>query len=377
MALTLDNNSLSGSIPTSFCNARHLTYLDLFRNKLSGSIPPCLFENITFLDLCQNNISGPIPDSFPLHCGLQFFDLNNNSLEGKIPKSIEHCKGLRYMNVGNNMIKDTFPCRLSSTLNVLVLHSNRFHGDLRCHSIWPGLKILDIYSNHFSGSLESINFSSWTAMVVRCDERSAQGPYHRFSSSGVTLIMKGKMVELYEIWFDFSTIDFSSNSFYGKIPNAIGDLTLLHHLNFSNNALNGSIPESFGRLSNLESLDLSVNELAGPIPEELGELTFLEVLNLSYNNLVGEIPKGRQMQTFSVESFEGNPGLCDFPLSSSCSPRDDNHSGLSTREHDDLEEKREIEWEYVCAAIGYVVGFGGIVWPLLFCRSFREKYYSK
>ncbi|KAG6402278.1 hypothetical protein SASPL_139155 [Salvia splendens] len=375
--LTLDNNSLSGSIPTSLCNARHLSYLDLFRNKLSGSIPPCLFENIRFLDLCQNNISGVIPDSFPLHCGLQFFDLNNNSLEGKIPKSIEHCKGLAYMNVGNNMMNDTFPCSLSSTLIVLVLHSNRFHGDLRCHTTWPFLQILDVSSNHFSGSLDSINFSSWTAMVVRSDERLAQGPYRRFSSSGVTLIMKGKMVELYEIWFDFSSIDLSSNSFYGTIPNAIGNLTSLHHLNFSHNALNGSIPESFGQLSNLESLDLSVNELTGLIPGELGDLTFLEVLNLSYNKLVGETPKGRQMQTFSVESFEGNPGLCGFPLHTSCSPRDDNHNGLSTREHDDLEVEREIGWEIVCAAVGYVVGFGGLMGLLLFRQRLRERYFGK
>ncbi|KAL1542447.1 receptor-like protein 7 [Salvia divinorum] len=185
------------------------------------------------------------------------------------------------------------------------------------------------------------------------------------------------MMELYKIWADFSTIDFSSNSFYGKIPNAIGNLTSLHHLNFSHNALNGSIPKSFGQLKNLESLDLSVNQLAGPIPEELGELTFLEVLNLSYNKLVGKIPKGRQMQTFSAESFEGNPGLCGFPLHTNCSHTDDNGNGLTPREHDDLEEKREIEWEYVCAAVGYVVGCGSIMWLLLLCQSFRERYFGK
>ena len=34
-------------------------------------------------------------------------------------------------------------------------------------------------------------------------------------------------------------------------------------------------------------------------------------------------------------------------------------------------------WEYLCAAVGYVVGFGSIVWLLLLCRSFREKYFGK
>ncbi|KAG6404626.1 hypothetical protein SASPL_136877 [Salvia splendens] len=105
----------------------------------------------------------------------------------------------------------------------------------------------------------------------------------------------------------------------------------------------------------------------------LGELTLLEVLNLSYNKLVGMIPKGRQIQTFSAESFERNPGLCGFPLNTNCSHTDE----LSPREQEDAEEKREIEWEYVSAALGYVVGFGSIAWLLLFCRSFREKYFGK
>ena len=84
------------------------------------------------------------------------------------------------------------------------------------------------------------------------------------------------------------------------------------------------------------------------------------------------ISKGRQFQTFSVESFEGNPGLCGFPLNRRCNHTDE----LSLREHEDVEAKREIEWEYVFAAFGYVVGFGSIVW-LLLCRRFREKYFGK
>ncbi|KAL1542453.1 hypothetical protein AAHA92_26549 [Salvia divinorum] len=275
------------------------------------------------------------------------------------------------MNVGNNMMNDTFPCMLTPWLIALVLHSNRFHGDLRCHNSWPSLKILDISSNHFSGSLEPVNFSSSTAMALPSDGNWGYGPAYEF---GVTLIIKGQMLEFHRIQLDFSTIDFSSNSFYRMIPNAIGDLTSLRQLNFSHNALNGSIPKSFGRLSNLESLDLSVNQLAGPIPEELGGLTFLSNLNLSYNKLVGVIPKGQQIQTFSADSFEGNSGLCGFPLDISCS----NTCGPPPAGYDENgEEKREIEWEYVCAAVGYVVGVGSIVWLLLFCRRFREKYFGK
>ncbi|XP_047943004.1 receptor-like protein 54 [Salvia hispanica] len=290
---SLANNSFSGSIPISFCNAINLLILDMSRNKLSGSIPPCLLENISDLDLSRNNISGYIPDTFPVLCGLSYLDLNNNALEGKIPKSTGSCVFLEHMNIGNSMINDTFPCMLTSLLAVLVLHSNRFHGDLRCHGNWQNLKILDVPSNHFCGSLESIDFSSLTAMVRSSGGDFEGGFGHKLD---VTLIMKGRMMEFHKILSDFSTIDLSSNSFYGEIPNAIGDLTSLHQINFSHNALNESIPKSFGQLKNLESLDLSVNQLTGWIPEELGGLTFLSKLISPTISLLERSQKGSKFK---------------------------------------------------------------------------------
>ena len=49
-------------------------------------------------------------------------------------------------------------------------------------------------------------------------------------------------------------------------------------------------------------------------------LIFLEVLNLSFNQLVGPIPSIKQFATFSETSYEGNKGLCGFPLKTTCTP---------------------------------------------------------
>ena len=42
------------------------------------------------------------------------------------------------------------------------------------------------------------------------------------------------------------------------------------------------------------------------------------MLNLSQNQLIGPIPKGKQFDTFENDSYDGNLGLCGFPLSIKC-----------------------------------------------------------
>lgn len=39
---------------------------------------------------------------------------------------------------------------------------------------------------------------------------------------------------------------------------------------------------------------------------------------MAYNDLEGEIPRGAQFDTFSVDSFEGNPNLCGYILNRRC-----------------------------------------------------------
>ncbi|XP_047943725.1 receptor like protein 27-like [Salvia hispanica] len=219
----LGNNQLTGVIPTSICNAFLIRVLDLSFNNLSGSIPSCLI-NKSFvsevLNLRGNKISGVIPDQFPSKCSLETFDVSNNNLGGKVPKSLINCKNLEVLNVGNNNLDGRFPCMLPLKLHILVLRSNKFHGDLRCRRSWPNLQILYISSNNFSGNVSLLNFSS----------------------------LRGIMLQESYTW----------------------------------NAFTGSIPNSLGELTELGSLDLSENKLTGRIPEDITKL-FLSILNVSYN----------------------------------------------------------------------------------------------
>ncbi|KAL0419348.1 UNVERIFIED_CONTAM: Receptor-like protein 19 [Sesamum radiatum] len=376
--LSLANNSLSGAIPTSFCNATQLQVLDLSANKLSGTIPPCLVQNLKqlgVLNLGVNNINGHIPNIFYVNCSLEILDISQNYLEGSLPVSLANCKSLQILNVGNNNIDDGFPCMLPDSLRVLVLRSNRFHGQVRCSRSWTNLQIIDISSNNFTGYLYTKSFS---AMMLENDTRLKSEYIHcsRYFVIGgqyyiVKLIVKGVELEFEKILTTFTVIDFSCNNFQGEILDAIGDLSSLQVLNLSHNTFTGTIPKSLGNLTQLGSLDLSTNQLRGEIPKELTRLTFLGALNLSNNQLIGPIPSGPQLQTFSTDSFQGNTGLCGFPLNISCRHTGENDNVPPPNSY---RKDEAINWDYVSVALGYVVGLGSIFWLLFFCRSFKHKF---
>ncbi|KAL2484848.1 receptor like protein 7 [Abeliophyllum distichum] len=374
---SLSNNSLTGTIPESLCNATsYLLVLDLSDNSLSGTIPNCLLssQNLGVLNIGRNILSGAIPDTFSPSCGLRTLDLRRNNLSGQIPGSLANCKLLEVVNVGNNYIEDIFPCMLknSSSLRVLVLRSNRFNGNIRCHpganNSWRNLQIIDIAFNNFNGYLSPKSFLSWRGMMLDNDAQLEQN-YLKFKflnlnnfyyQDTVTVTIKGLELELVKILTVFTSIDFSCNNFEGEIPETVGDLSSLNILNLTHNALTGPIPKSIGKLTQLGSLDLSKNKLTGEIPQELTSLTFLSFLKLSYNRLSGKIPPG-QFQTFSAASYEGNLGLCGFPLDVSC-----NKIPPTSFEDRLYNSKTKINWDYVSAALGYTVGFGITVWVLWF-----------
>ncbi|KAI5659444.1 hypothetical protein M9H77_28237 [Catharanthus roseus] len=378
----VSNNKITGEIPQWICNATNLRLLDLSNNVLSGSIPSCLLR-LYFLDvlkLRKNKLTGTIPDAFPPKCKLQTLDLSGNTLEGKIPSSLSNCLRLHVLNIKNNKIEDGFPCTLikASDMHVLILRSNRFFGDLlNCSwekQSWKSLQIMDIADNNFKGILPLGMFSYWSGQMLG-DHFNGETPnkskYLSFDVSGilsesfynvVELTIKGLDLELVKILKNYAYIDLSCNKFHGPIPDAVGRLKEVYILNFSHNAFTGSIPSSIGNLIQLGSLDLSTNQLTGAIPHALANLTFLSLLNLSYNQLTGKIPSGFQFQTFSDNSFWGNTGLCGFQLNISCEYKKVNEMLKEAQI-----KKKEIDWEYISAGIGFVLGLVITCWLICFC----------
>ncbi|XP_061368254.1 receptor-like protein 7 [Gastrolobium bilobum] len=435
--LSLSNNSFHGRILESFCNISALRALDLSHNSFNGMIPMCLTRRsstLRLLNLGGNKLSGHISDTFSTSCALRFLDLSANLLRATIPKSLANCQNLQVLNLGNNQLIDSFPCFLKniSTLRVMILRSNQLHGDIGCpYNIgkWEKLQIVDLASNNFTGTLPVALLQSLPALMLAEDEGgrfghlyfdlydnfnpvnfltaivdlnndlkiklaktiAAEPPFlidhiisHIFEEGvgirsyedSVTIVNKGRQLNLVKILIAFTSLDFSSNHFEGSIPEELMNLTALHAFNLSQNAFSGTIPSSLGNLKLLESLDLSNNSLSGEIPTELASLSFLSVMNLSYNHLVGKIPSGSQIQTFEADSFTGNEGLYGPPLTQNWSS--EGWKGLSppASETPYSHTESSIDWNFLSAELGFTFGFGIFILPLIFWRRWRM-WYSK
>ncbi|XP_057789291.1 putative receptor like protein 25 [Salvia miltiorrhiza] len=246
-------------------------------------------------------------------------------------------------------------------LQVLVLRSNKFYGNMSLPSQtnipFHNLQVLDISHNRFVGSLPQRYFKNFRAMIEVNETNLSNGDALQFYVE-MRLTLKGLDQLLERLLSDFTTIDLSSNRFSGSIPDSIGNLKILKYLNLSHNNLIGNIPSSLANMSELESLDLSVNKLDGEIPSELTRLTFLSTLNLSMNNLVGKIPQSTQFSTFENNSYEGNVGLCGFPLTRKCNV--ENGQRLQPEEEEEYGFIDGFGWRSVVMGYGsgFIVGIG-------------------
>nr|KJB62996.1 hypothetical protein B456_009G448000 [Gossypium raimondii] len=377
----ISNNSFNGEVSSLICNATYLQILDLSHNYLSGTIPQCfgnLSNSLESLNLKKNKFYGMIPLTFAERCQLSNFNLNGNLLEGPLTPSILNCSGLEVLDLGNNKINDTFPHWLGSLpfLQVLVLKSNHMHGSLSVNSskssyFFSKIQIFDLSSNYFSGPLpvRYINsFKAITNLEKIGSTMSYMGVYVQrgsgFYTYSIGIVMRGQERELVKIFTMWMIIDLSNNQFEGGIPKVFGKLNLLKGLNLSHNNLNGDIPTSIGNLTNLEWLDLSSNRLSGTIPNRLADLPFLSSLNVSENQLHGRIPQGKQFNTFGNDSYEGNKGLCGFPVTKGCNIIEP--APPNVLEKDGSKSDIAFGWKVVLIGYGCGVVFGMFVGYVVF-----------
>ncbi|XP_074282203.1 receptor-like protein EIX2 [Silene latifolia] len=275
--LDINNNSLSGDIPNCFANFTSLTFLRLSYNKLIGHIP-CFNNRDTYqggldlefyLHLNDNMLSGEIPSCLNDLTNLKVLDIGGNQLSGKMVKwfSAEKFRALQIFRLRGNKFSGTIPrqiCYLPH-LQIMDLGHNHFTG-----YIPPCLSNLTSMTSPNPSQMTGTNMFSETYDV----REVIQGIQYSYTRTLPYLVdidlsfnnLVGSIPDDMTKISGLLNLNLSYNQLSGTIPVNIGGLKSLESLDLSNNKLRGSIPTSIGELYMLSHLNLSYNNLSGPIP---------------------------------------------------------------------------------------------------------------
>ncbi|KAM7269878.1 hypothetical protein ACFE04_025375 [Oxalis oulophora] len=172
-----------------------------------------------------------------------------------------------------------------------------------------------------------------------------------------SMSLSGQIPESLKYCHSLQTLDLSNNGISGSIPRNICNwLPYVVTLDLSGNKLSGSIPVEIADCKFLNNLILSDNKLSGSIPYEVSTLDRLKKFSVAGNGLSGSIPA--DLSKFPEEDFDGNSGLCGKPLGK-C-------GGLSAKNLLII-----IVAGVVGAAVSLTVGFA--IWWWFFARESKKR----
>ncbi|XP_010442446.1 PREDICTED: probable leucine-rich repeat receptor-like protein kinase At5g49770 [Camelina sativa] len=253
------NTGLSGALPSSIGNLKHLKRLILMGCGFSGQIPESIgsVEKLTTLSLNSNHFSGTIPASIGRLSELYWFDITDNQIEGKIPVSdgislpgLDMLHQAKHFHFGNNKLSDSIPEKLFSS-NMTLIHV-----------------LFD--DNQFTGKIPDSLSLVKTLTVLRLNRNKLS---EEIPSS------LNNLTDLQELYL-------SDNRLTGTLPN-LTSLTSLYTLDVSNNEKMtlSLIPSWIPSLRNLATLRMEGIQLDGPIPTSLFSPAQLQTVYLKRNHI--------------------------------------------------------------------------------------------
>nr|POE45962.1 putative leucine-rich repeat receptor-like protein kinase [Quercus suber] len=152
----LENNKLSGNVPPKLFNSSMiLIHLLLRSNKLTGRIPNTLglVQTLEVIRFDRNSITGPVPSNLNNLVKVSELYLSNNNLSGPIP-NLTGMNSLNYLEMENAQLQGKVPVSLFSlpNLQTLLLKNNQLNGSLDIGT--PNstqLQLIDLQNNLISG----------------------------------------------------------------------------------------------------------------------------------------------------------------------------------------------------------------------------------
>ncbi|GJR60226.1 kinase-like domain-containing protein [Tanacetum coccineum] len=211
-----------------------LSRLVIQDNNLTGGIPTFL-GNITSMEVFtarRNPFGGSIPDTLGVWKSLTVFYSGDCNLYGRIPHSIFNLSLLVNFSLAENHLSGSLPSEIGSQL--------------------PNLELLQLRNNELTGVLPP-SLSNCTKLGLL-----------EMALPGLGEVDDMKFID---------SLKNCSIYLSGSIPSEIKDLKMLSYLYLSYNNLSGTITSSLGKIpqfldkwNSLEFLNLSFNDFEGKVP---------------------------------------------------------------------------------------------------------------
>ncbi|XP_030946979.1 probable leucine-rich repeat receptor-like protein kinase At5g49770 isoform X2 [Quercus lobata] len=244
ISLSLNSNKFTGQIPNSIGTLSNLYYLDLTGNQLEGSIPVSdgngtksgldMLLHTRHFHLGNNKLSGTIPPKL-FNPNMTLIHVNN--LTGSIPSTLGLVQTLQMVRFDRNSLNG-LPSNLNSLTNVieLSLSNNNLSGPMANLTGMNSLSYLDMSNNSFTVS----DVPPWIASLPLL----------------TTLMMENTQLQ-------------------GQVPVDLFSLPDLQKVVLRNNRFNGTLDISTTNSNQLQLIDLRNNSISNVAQIPGGNITLL------------------------------------------------------------------------------------------------------
>ncbi|KAK3254781.1 hypothetical protein CYMTET_36012 [Cymbomonas tetramitiformis] len=238
----------------------------------------------------ENRLTGTMPTELGASTALRYLYMDTNSLTGTVPTELGASTALTYLHCHTNSLTGTVPTELGALTSLanLYMHTNSLRG-----TVPTELGALTALANLHGGEASEEEAAGW---AVGCMKQQRSGEYWRSQARGSTRDLEiNRLTGAVPTELGASTaltyLKLQKNSLAGAVPTEIGGMKALIFVSTHENSLSSTLPTEFGRITTLTNMMIYDNSFTGTLPTELESLTALTAMTLIDNpGLCGEVP---------------------------------------------------------------------------------------